>query len=281
MSFLQPNLGDIVLGIKLAHTTWSIWYHEDLRADAQYIDFLDDVRRFGQILERLEGVLTRTDGLEICPSPTNNKAPSKRLSKGLNCEREVLGDFVRTLRGCQKLLDDNKKYLNNSPTFLENVQWHFSTQDRATSLRNRLQFHSLKVSLILETLNTARLADVRDNIERILDRLSKDFRLPSVPESLENRYVEALEDGKPTTFTTLEDFPLNDGLDAAVFHYNQGTVKFTQAKALGVFFPGGDHFNSLIKSRWIFGKLLRSSQLRNAGPSSLWVLSLTSLLKRM
>lgn len=250
--------------------------------DAQYLAFLDDVRRFGEVLERLDEILAQAKASEIASSPINGTTSSKSLSRGTYRERkEVIGDFLRTLRQCEKLLDDNQKFLTNSPTFLENVHWHFSTQERANGLRSRLNAHYVKISLILETLNSAKLADIKGDIERVLDRLSLDVRLPSVPASLEERYMEALQDGRPPTFTTLGNFPLKEGLDALVFHFNQSTIKFTKIKILGVFQPGSDHFNNLIKSRWIFGRLLESSQLREEGPSSLWNIALISILKRI
>lgn len=45
--------------------------------------------------------------------------------------------------------------------------------------------------------------------------------LPAVPPNLENRFREAIELNRPDSFQTLDDFPLKEGWDALVWHFEE------------------------------------------------------------
>ena len=64
--------------------------------------------------------------------------------------RDIIGDFENTLYQCRILLDENAKYSRGQKAnFFTNAVWHYGgNQEKATSLRTRLQFHAVKVSFI-------------------------------------------------------------------------------------------------------------------------------------
>ena len=111
-----------------------------ISTDNQYLQFGEDVSLFAESLEALSNVFVQA------PSSSNRALNANRIKALDRQRREVIGDFRQTLRQCQQLLQDNAKYLQKNATFLENLEWHFlGTQERATNLRARLQFHALKV----------------------------------------------------------------------------------------------------------------------------------------
>lgn len=46
-------------------------------------------------------------------------------------------------------------------------------------------------------------------------------RLPDVPLDLKSRFIEALRLNTPDSFQRLEDFPLREGWDALVYHFEE------------------------------------------------------------
>lgn len=46
-------------------------------------------------------------------------------------------------------------------------------------------------------------------------------RLPHVPLDLESCFIDALRRDTPESFHTLEDFPLKEGWDALVYHFEE------------------------------------------------------------
>lgn len=57
-----------------------------------------------------------------------------------------MGDFKQTLDECKKLLDDHERFQRDAAGFVDNVVWHVSTQRDVDILRERVHFHSTKVS---------------------------------------------------------------------------------------------------------------------------------------
>ena len=53
-----------------------------------------------------------------------------------------------------------------------------------------------------------------------IDRTSPS-QLPRIPQILDKYYTDALEEGKPTSYTSIDEFPLRDGLDALIFHFKE------------------------------------------------------------
>ncbi|KAF1984286.1 hypothetical protein K402DRAFT_406247 [Aulographum hederae CBS 113979] len=196
---------------------------------------------------------------------------------------------------CDVLLANNRKYSQRQANFLENAKWHIAgDQAKANALRARLQFHESKMELFLRPIELqlhltthAAIRATRDEVAhiptRVRDMLSPNpvsRQLPPVPPQLDTKYVEGLQFNKPRAFTSGDFFPLAEGIDALVFHLNQSTIQFA-GTGLGIFRPSPKQCNSLIKSRWLFEKLVHNSVLSEAGPDSLYAVTLESLFEKI
>jgi len=252
--------------------------------DAKYIEFGDDVQFLGDKLAALG------DSFKIASRERQRRVASSvgQAVRDAVIERdrkEIVGDFNKTLKDCQKFLVENSQLLHRSAGVPDTVQWHLGgAQSKVTTLRGRIQSHSTKILLIIKPLEVSLLADVardvrvnRQQVRRLgIGASLQDVALglPPVPQALSDRYIEALKVDTPRAFVDLVTFPLKEGLDALLYHFGQSTVEFS---GYGAGHPTVEQYNNLIKSRWILEKLKESSALRDAGPSSLWARSLEEL----
>src|SRR4051794_38153122 len=96
--------------------------------------------------------------------------------------------------------------------------------------------------------------------------------LPPVPRALAERYRQALDIAPPSTYYSVDRFPLAEGLDALVAAYSSSTVTLPSRPGLRAS-PSMEQMNQLIKCRWILDRMCESSLLV-AYPGSVWACAL-------
>lgn len=164
------NAGDIVAGLRLAIQLHDYGFNQENAADVRYKNFRNDIFNFRHLLEKLDQALQNAQQrYERSPHPTRIQAYSP-LSADFEEERKTLvGNFEDTLRACDKLLDENRKYRLKYSNVVENLKWHLSQQERRVDdLRTRLQFHSEKIRLVMDRLSINLLTDIDAKVDDIL-----------------------------------------------------------------------------------------------------------------
>ena len=202
---------------------------------------------------------------------------------------EVTGDFRRTLKDVQTLLDDHSKFHRSAAGFVDNVIWWAGTERDVNTLKERVHFHVTKVSFILKPFEIqlllgikrelqqlrADVADLRGVVVESINR-SQDPSWSSppptfaVPQELMVRFMIALDVNKPAAFDNVNNWPLKEAFDALVFHFAHSTVEFNPLPQLGQKTPEEPQYLNLVKSQWIVQRLKSSPRFHAAGPDSLW-----------
>jgi len=164
------NAGDIVAGLRLAVQLHDYGFNQENAADVRYKNFRNDIFNFRHLLEKLDQALQNAQQrYERSPHPTRIQAYSP-LSADFEEERKlIVGNFEATLKACDKLLEENRKYRLKYSNVVENLKWHLSQQERRVDdLRTRLQFHSEKIRLVMDRLSITLLTDVDAKVDDIL-----------------------------------------------------------------------------------------------------------------
>ena len=195
---------------------------------------------------------------------------------------EVAGDFLQTLRDCDKLLNDRSKFRRSNANFVDNVAWHTSTEREVNNLRQRVQFHMIKIGFIAEPFKVHLLLcisrelqqlredvyDVQAAVKRIpsqighLNSTEIEVSCPSVPGQIASRFENALNATKTGQSLAQGNLSLKDGFDAAIFDSNRSTLIGDVVTE--------EQYVSLLKSRWIIQKLEKTPSYISCSPDSVW-----------
>ena len=181
---------------------------------------------------------------------------------------------------------------------LDNLVWHSSTSRAVDNLRQRVHFHQTKVNFIAKPFEyqllisiDQQLRDLKVTVTEIRDVVvrggipnpdsgaasSTGGEYLALPEDIQSRLTERLSVDQPVSFESHEDFPLKEGFDAVIFHFEKSTVTFQPNIVSGQRGADPPQFLNLLKSRWILEKLTRSVNLQSAGPESLWAKYMSEL----
>ena len=235
----------------------------------------------------MESVIANADKQNQLPRrPWHSEA--ERYGPSWDVLPEVVGDFKKTLDECDSLLKDRSKFQYSQGGFIENVIWWSSVEGDVNALRERVRFHMMKLTFVakpfeihlllgikreLEMLRT----DVRELRTILIDGIRhKDSSSSTYLQSLElepeiaNRFVQALESSKPTSFHSQTDIPLKEGFEALVYHFANSTILFNPRPELGQRDPEEPQYLNLVKCRWIAQTIRQGVSFRSAGPDSLW-----------
>ena len=189
---------------------------------------------------------------------------------------DLTGDFVKTLKACERLLSDNSKFQHNAAGFVDNVRWWLGVESEVEVLKERIRFHTTKILLITKPVEIQLLSDLRKDIwdvKRIVEEIRSivdpnaaqelshrrclSVHLPSVPLELDRRFVAALN-GRSGGTVDVKDFPLREGFDALVYHFGESTVNIPR-EYLNRRTPELTQYLNLVKCRWILQKIMESS----------------------
>lgn len=256
-------------------------------ADLRYLEFGREIQSLGGSLSTLLSVIANADKQNQLPRrPWHSDA--ERYGQSWDVLPEVVGDFKKTLDECDSLLKDRSKFQYSQGGFIENVIWWSSVEGDVNALRERVRFHMMKLTFVakpfelhlllgikreLEMLRT----DVRELRTILIDGIRhKDSSSSTYLQSCElepeiaNRFVQALESSKPTSFQSQTDIPLKEGFEALVYHFANSTILFNPRPELGQRDPEEPQYLNLVKCRWIAQTIRQSVSFRSAGPDSLW-----------
>ena len=253
-------------------------------ADVKYLQFGREIKLLAESLKRLERII---DNANV--QHPRRQWHSQADNVNPNTLREVTGDFLATLSDCQDLLDDNSKFSRTSSDFINNIIWWSSVEREVISLKERVQFHATKVTLIAKPFETQLLLGIRRELQQlrrdfadlkgvVIQSVRRDDEQPTspvsptstIPECLVLRFTDALYRDKPQSFELLGHLPLREAFDALVFNFSHSTVEFNPRPELGLNIPEEPQYLNLLKSRWLVSCIEDSYHFRAAGPDSLW-----------
>ncbi|KAJ4014616.1 hypothetical protein NW752_007387 [Fusarium irregulare] len=139
------QLGDAIKFAELARTVYELGWSKEHNASKNYRDFVADVHTLQKSLEDLEDAVIRAQ-----QSLLNHGAVSTdRLGGDRDSLFEIIGDYNGTLRECEQLLDDNRRYAETTGP-IKNIGWNISVMPQVEHLRGRLQMHSSRIQHILK-----------------------------------------------------------------------------------------------------------------------------------
>lgn len=195
----------------------------------------------------------------------------------------MIGDFEETLKECQAFLQGHRGLLGKRSNFGENMMWHATQQDqKIDSLRSRIHMHSTKIKLVIDRLSIdlltnfdARFDDLFDislravNLQKDMQQEMRRFHASLVgvlaglepatslgPEDthraspvIEGRFEESMSVFAPPSLATSGEFPLGEGFDALLLHFEQSFEGKEQTPEM---------YLSLLKTRWLLARLKKS-----------------------
>lgn len=158
--------------------------------------------------------------------------------------KRVLSGFQDTLNECWELLDKQRVH-DRSRGAINNCVWHLTVKKDLVNFRDRIAVHNIKLSMALECLNLTNVDGLRKLILSTTEWLSRQIHHepPTAPAQCQlstPRLADSVVDLVPDTIHdtlavimkdrhgSLENIPLAEGVDEAVYHLDQATKKSLQ-----------------------------------------------------
>lgn len=164
------NASDIVSGLRLAIQLYDYGFTHENAADVRYNNFRNDIFNFRYLLEKLDEALENAQQRYHGAARLTRIHAYDPLSDDFENERKILvGNFVGTLKACDKLLEENNRFRQQYSNVFENLKWHLTQQERRVDdLRTRLHFHSEKIRLVMDRLSINLLTDLDEKVDDLL-----------------------------------------------------------------------------------------------------------------
>ena len=131
----------------------------------QYAEFGSEIQHFARNLQKLGQVIGDvTKQVPVTLSRENHTWDLKSLL-------QICGDFRKTLNECQRLLEDGAKFERGRDNFIYNIRWTLSVEPQVCTLRDRVAFYNIKVTISPSThfyviqINTLQLATILKPLE--------------------------------------------------------------------------------------------------------------------
>jgi hypothetical protein len=201
----------------------------------------------------------------------------------------VTGDFQKTLKDCERLLQDHARLGYGRASIAANLAWWTSTEPDVNNLRERVNFHITKVSFIAKPFEIQLLLEIRRELQLLRSdvaqlrgiltngpNVSNDSSNASylqsvhISDELAIRFMTALGTNKPSAFSERNEWPVREGFNALVFHFAKSTVEFSSNRSLGQNVPDPPQYLNLLKSVWTMRQLRDSPRFQQTGAESLW-----------
>ncbi|ETN40036.1 uncharacterized protein HMPREF1541_04311 [Cyphellophora europaea CBS 101466] len=280
--------GDIIAGIRIALTIYEYGFTEENAADVRYQEFQNDILNFSLLLERLDRSLRDAQRRFIDGGMfARAQGAYDPMAPDFDAERiALIGNFQDTLRACEALLGENRKYRERYATVLESLMWHLKQQEtRIDNLRRRLRFHCDKIRLVIDRLslnlltsmdsklddllgiteeNLAVSQDIYDELRRLrqvlIGRGSATGDQPTedvhhATPDVERRFEAALFINTPTNLSS--GLPLIEAFDALYSCFEDSVESLTQTP---------HKYLLLLKSRWLISRIKQSEEYLRARP---------------
>ncbi|KAI9651586.1 MAG: hypothetical protein M1831_000597 [Alyxoria varia] len=283
------SVSDLRIAYELASFLYQKCFTRAQGADVQYLRFGRDIDSFAGNLHSLINVIKHANHQRPQRPWGNHDNECRQTLQPLS---QAVGDFNATLRECDKLLNDRSRFQRDKAGFVDNVQWHMSTQRDVDILRERVHFHATKLLVLTKPFELHLLLEIRQELQKLSREVAEIRGLlitvlanENIPESsalvdlsgyfvdikaeIEHRFPDALLKDAPESFDGT-DMPLSEGFDALVYQFARSTVEFNPGPDVSQKVPEETQFLNLLKSKWIMEKLEDSVYFRSAGPTSLW-----------
>ncbi|KAF2187525.1 hypothetical protein K469DRAFT_705224 [Zopfia rhizophila CBS 207.26] len=210
---------------------------------------------------------------------------SPRREWDLSSLREIIGDYYGTIQDCKKLLEENSNFRTDR-NFAYNIEWNLVIQPKVNQLKRRLESHNSKILILLKPLELTLLTDIHNDLAERIDAVHRSVlhlqgllipdveqalyeqgQVPpislSVPEDIQRKFLAAAEKTRPQVRFP-GSFPLQEGADAFVWHFENSTKSFLGGNFLSDRSPPPANYLSLLKCLWIMDRLLESDDLARA-----------------
>ncbi|KAJ9644216.1 hypothetical protein H2204_001567 [Knufia peltigerae] len=281
---LDFGANDIIAGVALAKKIYEINFVEDNRADYRFQNFRKEIKDFEKLLKQLDTSLAEAARRYKNGALAAQKGAHHPGEQEFERERQrMTGDFEETLKECQVFLLKHRGLLGKRSNFGDNMLWHATQQDqKIDSLRSRIHMHSTKIKLVIDRLSIdlltnfdARIDDLFDislrtvNLQKDMQQEMRKFHASLVgvlaglepaaslgPEdtchaspAIEARFEESMRVFAPPALATSGEFPLSEGFDALLLHFEQSFEGREQTPEM---------YLSLLKTRWLLARLKKS-----------------------
>jgi hypothetical protein len=212
-------------------------------------------------------------------------ADLKKDAQRFRCDlQDLVGNVHDTLKQCEEILAKHVR-LQKYSGVIKNVVWATTAQDKVDVLRKQIQFHSQKISLVVEPVKLEILTTMDEKLDKILDRLdnmqalsSVPNPLPSIPDWLKDRFRNAMLENPPDKFTDTSKIPLREGFDALYTHFRESTNTFRDPDGIG---QTAEQYLNLLKSQWLLDILRQSEPFKQAKLGSLFPRAVAKIARRL
>ncbi|KAI9767775.1 MAG: hypothetical protein M1840_005456 [Geoglossum simile] len=271
------QLGDIIQVSKVVWDLYNWGWSRELSAGTQYIELRDAVHNLAQNLDNVSRVVSRAF--------SNLQAPPNRLAAppwDFSSLWEIIGDYRSTINDCKRLLSDSQRYYQGGSA-LRNIEWNIFVQPTVKRLTERILLHNSKTLFLLKPLEIDLLCRIHQDLASRIDAVHaavlgqevvsqlenpRSFTL-AIPPEVEARIQQEAEIDHPE----LRDgglFPLSEGAEAFVVHFNNATVGFRAELLVDGRTPSAEQYLNLLKCIWIMRRLQCTQELSNLGQQSHW-----------
>jgi len=237
------------------------WF--DAATDKRFIAFANDVKSFRLRLEELN------DAFQNSLRPYDKfQSDATKIKSNLSL-RELVGDFNDTLRQCQDILQKHGKSLRNGSGIFQNLVWATTVNDKVDVLRQRIQFHTQQVCLIIEPVSLGLLTTINDKVDQVIYLLKaqspKPKFIPIIPEWLDTKFRKLLKDNPPSNFSVASQIPMKEGVEAFCNHFRESTYACRGEEKIS---PTINQYLNLLKCQWILDVLQKGDPYNQALPRS-------------
>ena len=228
----------VAIGVELATSLYTFGFSRVDGADRKYYEFGNNIKGLAQNLVRVQEAVQKITS----PIERRNNTSSLVTLWDTKDFSEIVGDYVKTLKECEKLLN-KKKDFDRQRGFVKAVIWNTRIEPEISQLNTRLYFHILKIHNVILPLELTIVADLRslllelhrdvnDKLDEILRILSgeghasepaKDGEYIEVPEAIAERFRESTN---AHLLGHEKRFPLGKGMDAFMRYFRDVSAEF-------------------------------------------------------
>ncbi|PGH13060.1 hypothetical protein AJ79_03897 [Helicocarpus griseus UAMH5409] len=285
---LPIQISDVLVLSQLAWKIYNFAFDKKLRPSAQYSDFVNDIRSLATNLHNVYRVASNAAS-QLEASSLGRSRDSKQLWD-LTSLNEIVGDYHKTLRDCEKLLRDNYRY-NNASGPVQGITFGILVQPEVDRLRSRLSLHNLKILFFLKPFEIDLLLRVHQDLSHRMTRMHDDLRrlmgvvVPDFKEELEHqeaqqtctleippefslRFQKAAEKAYPELLSGSQ-LPLAETANAFVLNFEKSTRNSNTVRC-GLFGRNTvtmAAYINLLKCVWLMKHLEQYQTADDFGPS--------------
>ncbi|OBT66188.1 hypothetical protein VE03_05136 [Pseudogymnoascus sp. 23342-1-I1] len=272
------SISDIGKCAKFTFEVYQYGFAKIYNANTQYIEFGQSVHALYKNLRQLQVIFDQVKNIPPCPIPGSSSFYDTR---DLN---EILDDPHRTVEECAKLLK-RRDCFGEEGGFISNITWNAFIEPEVTSLHQKIIFHNIKIIALLKPLELKLLIDIQSLVvrygEAMLQELGhikdlirgasqaivpqEDLRCHQIviPPYLTRKFERLSIDANPRARSDTT-FPMHDGINAFLRHYEDEVAAAEQSHLRGVLPPSVSQwpmqYVRMMRSIWIIQRVLSSAE---------------------